>query len=212
MESFSPEPRIKRRLPKLHAMSEPSSNALINWNDLRPYIKLAAQNWWLFILLGATGYVMGSLITKRQLDVHNATSEILLESQETFDYQAQMLGSLGAQSLNSNVPNQQRILRSYDLIGRAVDAMDAPVDFFFVGRLRTTQVAEFSHLNIDVNPELFHPEMLGRNLDLHFLDERTFELEYVAPNGERIRQPHPFGTALPAPLTSLNIRFLGPGD
>lgn len=193
-------------------MSEPTSNALIDWSSFRPYLKLVAQNWWLFILLASTGYIIGHLITKRQLDIHNATSEILLESQETFNYQAQMLGSLGAKSLNSNVPNQQRILQSYDLIGRAVDAMNSPADYFFVGRLRTTQVPGFSQYALNVDPELCHPGMLGVPIDLTLLDAAQYQLEFTAPNGQVVTETHRFGERLDGPYLALTLELLEPLD
>ena len=45
----------------------------------------------------------------------------------------------------SDAKDQQRILSSFDLVGRAVDRMALDVDYFLVGRLKTSHVGGFSN-------------------------------------------------------------------
>jgi uncharacterized protein involved in exopolysaccharide biosynthesis len=167
----------------INAMQQPKPD-LINLSDLRPYLKLLGKNWWLIVSLAGLGYGAGKLITHRQLDIHNATAEILLESQETFNYQEQMLGQLGATSLSNDVQNQLRILQSYDLVGRAVDSMHQPVDYYFVGRVRTTQVEGFGNLEVEARPDLFNPELLGVDIDLFIETPETYIVRYIRLGGE----------------------------
>ena len=178
---------------------------LINLSDLRPYLKLLSKNWWLLLFLGGLGYGAGKLITHRQLDIHSATAEILLESQETFNYQEQMLGQLGATSLSNDVQNQLRILQSYDLVGRAVDQLAQPVDYFFVGRVRTSQVEGFGNIEVEARPELFDPDMLGVDIDLFVESSDTYIVRYVHPTGREVEELRRFGEAIEGPDLALTV-------
>ena len=71
------------------------NNGLISLSTLRPYIKLLIKNWWLIALLAATGYASGRLITHRQLNIYNASAEILLDAGKELDYQKKMMGTMG---------------------------------------------------------------------------------------------------------------------
>ena len=45
-------------------------------SQIRPYLKLLLKNWWLIVVLSATGYAAGRIITHRQLDIYAASAEI----------------------------------------------------------------------------------------------------------------------------------------
>lgn len=188
----------------INAMQQPKPD-LINLSDLRPYLKLLGKNWWLIVSLAGLGYGAGKLITHRQLDIHNATAEILLESQETFNYQEQMLGQLGATSLSNDVLNQLRILQSYDLVGRAVDSMHQPVDYYFVGRVRTTQVEGFGNLEVEARPDLFNPELLGVDIDLFIETPETYIVRYIRLGGEAVEEIRPFDEPIEGPDLALTV-------
>ncbi|MGB1075479.1 MAG: polysaccharide biosynthesis tyrosine autokinase [Flavobacteriales bacterium] len=180
---------------------------LINLNDLRPYLKLLGKNWWLLFFLSAMGYGAGRLITHRQLDIHLATAEVLLESQETFNYQEQMLGQLGATSLSKDVQNQLRILQSYDLVGRAVDLLQQPVDCYFVGRVRTSQVEGFGNIAVEVRPDLFNPEFLGIPIDIFIESPETYLLKCSHPDGWEIEEIRRFDEVIEGPDLALTVRL-----
>ena len=61
------------------ADSQKRSNELISMSQIRPYLKLLLKNWWLIVVLSATGYAAGRIITHRQLDIYAASAEILLD-------------------------------------------------------------------------------------------------------------------------------------
>ena len=151
------------------------NNELISLSQLRPYVKLLIKNWWLILLLAGTGYASGRLITHRQLNIYSASAEVLLDAGKELDYQKKMMGTMGGNSWgnfgNSEAKDQQRILSSFDLIGRAVDQMDLDIDYYFVGRLRTSQVSGYSNLIIQADPELFNSSFLGQDIDLIIEDE-----------------------------------------
>jgi capsular exopolysaccharide synthesis family protein len=181
----------------------------IEASELRPYLKLLWKNAWVFAVLGVAGYVSGRLVTHRQLDIHSATAELLLKPEEGDDVRMRMLGELNGKRATDDVQNQLRIVKSYDLVGQAVDRLGEPLDCFFVGRIRTTQVPAFSNLEIAALPGLFHPEMLGRDIDLFVENDRTYRLVYTRPGGEEVEEVHTFGMAIEGPDVAMTVRYVG---
>ncbi|MGB1944608.1 MAG: GumC family protein, partial [Flavobacteriales bacterium] len=160
-------------------------------------------------VLSGTGYATARLITHRQLDIYAATAEVLLDQGgKELDYQKRLTGQTNVFSYgNSDAKDQQRILRSFDLVGRAVDRMALDVDYYLVGRLKTSQVGGFSNIAIDASPELFNPSYLGRNIDLFIEDEAHFRLRYTLNNGEVKEMVHPFGVPIEGPELALTIAY-----
>ena len=188
------------------------NNDLLSLEKIRPYIKLIRKNWWLIVLLSGVGYISGRLITHRQLDIHEASAEILLDAGKELDYQKKIMGAMGGSSWgnfgNTETKDQRRILSSFDLIGRAVDRMDLDIDYFFVGRLRTSQVPGYGNIRIQAQPELFNEAFLGRDIDLFIEDESHYLLRYALSNGEVIEEIYPFGVPIEGPNLALTIDFL----
>ena len=191
------------------ADSHKRSNELISMSQIRPYLKLLLKNWWLIAVLSGTGYATARLITHRQLDIYAATAEVLLDQGgKELDYQKRLTGQTNLFNYNnSEAKDQQRILRSFDLVGRAVDRMELDIDYYLVGRLKTSQVGGFSNLSIDASPDLFNPSYLGRSIDLFIEDEGHFRLRYTLNNGEVKELVHPFGVPIEGPELALTIAY-----
>lgn len=190
--------------------SSTSSSSLISISQIRPYLKLLTKNWWLILILAGTGYSAARLITHRQLNVYSASTEILLAKDKELDYQNRlgaMLSQQGSRFGGSDTKDQQRILRSYDLVGRAVDQMELNIDYFLVGRLKTSHVSGFSNVTINASPELFNGSFLGIEIDLFIEDEANFRLSYMTQNEEIKEVIHPFGVPLEGPDLALTISY-----
>ena len=190
--------------------SQKRKSELISMSQIRPYLKLLLKNWWLIAILSSTGYAAARLITHRQLDIYAATAEVLLDQGgKELDYQKRLSGvtsnSFGFGS--SETKDQQRILRSFDLVGRAVDRMPLDVDYYLVGRLKTSQVSGFSNIAIQAKPELFNSGYLGRNIDLFIEDESHYRLRYTLNNGEVKELVQPFGVPIEGPELALTISY-----
>lgn len=191
----------------------PDHRPLFVATEWRPVLKALLKNLWIFFILGTAGFVAGTLRTHRQLDIYSATAEILLAPDDGLDYQKRLLQDLGTRKTTEDVQNQLRIIQSFDLVGSAVDRLDAPIDYFFVGRIRTTQVDGFSNLAIRAIPELFAPAMLGKDLDIIVRDESSYELSYTNAAGEQTALVQQFGVPLEGPDVALTIAFTrGPDE
>ena len=131
-----------------------SADPLFSFEDLRPYIKLLGKNWWMMLAFAGLGYVGGRLVTHQMVDIHRAKSEILIYQNPSSGVDAMLGGRTGVHSFNyynDEVQNQLRILRSYDLVGRAIDKIGDHVDHHLVGRIKEMPVGGFAAIEVAVN-------------------------------------------------------------
>ena len=183
----------------LRKMPKNPQTPLLSFEDLRPYFKLLGKNWWLMLGLATVGYGIGSLVTHRLVDIHTATAEILVNQKSGTGVDAMMGARGGAQNFvyyNDEVQNQLRVLRSYDLVGRAIDKIADHVDHHLVGRIKEMPVAGFAALDIEVNIDGFATSMTGRAIDLFVVDAKTCRLVLNAtgPEADQTTLEVPFGT------------------
>ena len=75
----------------LRKMAKNSQTPLVSFEDLRPYLKLLGKNWWMLLGFAIVGYGSGRLVTHRMVDIHKATSELLVNQKENTGVDA-MLG------------------------------------------------------------------------------------------------------------------------
>ena len=168
-------------------MAKNSQTPLVSFEDLRPYLKLIGKNWWLLLGFAVVGYGVGRLVTHQMVDIHKATSELLINQKESTGVDA-MLGGRGVSRnfsyYNDEVQNQLRVLRSYDLVGRAIDKIGDHVDHHLVGRIKEMPVSGFGAIDVDVNVGGFAANMTGRAIDLFVVDATTCRVVLDATGAE----------------------------
>ncbi|RMG76210.1 MAG: hypothetical protein D6707_12580, partial [Bacteroidetes bacterium] len=115
------------------------NKSLIDLSDIRKLFKIIFKNWYLLLGLPIVAAVIANLYTHRLTDYYGAKSQILLKSQEVYDYQSQMFRSLGYYEAYQDVTNQIRVITSYDLIDETLKKTDFEVSYFIEGRIKTTE-------------------------------------------------------------------------
>ena len=168
-------------------MAKNSQTPLVSFEDLRPYLKLLGKNWWMLLGFAIVGYGSGRLVTHRMVDIHKATSELLVNQKENTGVDAMLGGRSVARNFsyyNDEVQNQLRVLGSYDLVGRAIDKIGDHVDYHLVGRIKEMPVSRFGALDIEANVEGFAKNMAGHAIDLFVLDATTCRVVLDATEAE----------------------------
>jgi len=126
------------------------NNSLIDPDDLRVVIKIISKNWYFFILLPAIAFAASYLYTRRLVDVYAAETQILVNSNESFDQSRVINAYSQFYQANNNISNQKRILTSYDLIKSTLDQLDFNVSYFIDGRLRVTELFGDAPFKVEV--------------------------------------------------------------
>ncbi|MBK6951976.1 MAG: hypothetical protein IPH24_07980 [Crocinitomicaceae bacterium] len=84
----------------------------------------------------------GYIYTYRLTDVYGAKVQLLLKSDQTYDYQDPIYNGFGAYGLYTAVSHQTRILPSKDIIGEVIARLDISVSYYVVGRLERKRFLE----------------------------------------------------------------------
>ncbi|MFN3917675.1 MAG: polysaccharide biosynthesis tyrosine autokinase [Flavobacteriales bacterium] len=155
---------------------------IITSRDLRMITGFLIYNWWLLIVLPLVFVAFMFFSTYRQPDVYGATTQILLKSDETYDYQNRLYKGLGYYGVWGDITNQMRVLKSYDLVKQAIRKLDFDVSYFIVGRIKTTELYEAMPFEVDARVLNMGVYQVKIDLFVKSLDSCT--ISYPKPNGE----------------------------
>jgi capsular exopolysaccharide synthesis family protein len=173
-------------------MATSRKNNFFDPEDLVPVFKFIGKNWYLMVIFPAIFFGVAYLYTMRLADVYAAKTEILLKSDETYDYQSQMFSKLGYMQAYADVTNQKRILSSYDMIQDVLNKLDFEVSHYLVGRWTTNHVSGFKPFDVEVDPNKVSPALHNRPIDIKVMGPDTYRLDYEL-NGVSHEDTHRFG-------------------
>ena len=168
-------------------MSTPSNiqnqQKLIQTKDLVFVWRLIRNNLGIIIFTPLLALLIGYVYTYRLSDVYGAKVQLLLKSNDTYDYQDQIYQGLGAYGAYMDVQNQMRIIRSRDLIGEIVDKMNINTSYYVVGRVRRKEV--FNTLPFVSEVEVINSTLFEQPVYVFILDENSYRIEYNINNEEK---------------------------
>ena len=134
--------------------------------------------------------VISYFYTYKLPDIYAAKTQILLKSDNTYDYQKQLFKGLGYTQDYQDTYNQIRVLSSNDIIEKAVNKLKLDVSYFIVGRLKTTEVYE--SMPFDFYVSFISNDLYEEGLKFKILDVNHFQLTYKKDNKE-LSNNYPFG-------------------
>lgn len=165
------------------------SNKLVETKDLLFVWRLILKNLGFLILLPILAYAVGYIYTYRLTNIYGAKAELLLKSNDTYDYQDPIYKGLGAYGVYMDVQNQIRILNSRDLVGEVVDKLDIATSYFIVGRIKKVEVFESIPFKSTFN--VINPQIYEKPIAVSILDKDHYEVTYEI-NGKEFVYQYPF--------------------
>jgi capsular exopolysaccharide synthesis family protein len=179
------------------ATSSQNNNALLSTQDLEQILRIFKKNWWILLvfpfLFGAASYIY----TYRLPEIHGARSKVLVEDEETYDYQREIRRQVGYYGKYEKIQNQMRVIQSRDLVKKAIDKLDFSVSYHIVGRFRTEEYVGGMPYEVEVHPE--KGRIYGKRIYLDILDRERYRINYEFEEkahsftfrfGERVSTPH----------------------
>ena len=183
--------------------SKAHSNSLFEAKDLLFIWKLFLKNIIIIVLLPIVAYVVGYIYAYRLNNIYGVKAQLLLKSNETYDYQDPIYQGLGAYAAYTDIQNQMRILKSRDLIGEVIDKINVTTSYFVVGRLKRHEV--FGTLPFTCDVIVRDPELFEKPINVVVLDENTYRLTYEK-NGEVVNQEYFFDKELVTDDYIINLK------
>ena len=160
---------------------------------------MAAKNWLLLLLLPALAYGYARFVTHQQLDQFGGQTEILLEEKDEYDKAREIMEGVVSRRYRRQGPdiaNQIRILKSRDLVAKAVGDLDHNVTHFLVGRVKALPVGGLSGVEVEAFPDQFSGAALGADFDLDVTDDNNYRLSVTFNDGRVYEGTHQFDEAV----------------
>lgn len=133
----------------------------------------------MLLILPALVYAGSYLYTHQIPDVHAAKCQILLKTNETYNYQQQIYRGLGFGSKYASyeeTASQMRVIKSSNLIEEVLSRLPLNVSYYIVGRLKISEV--YDHMPFLVISDERSGAYSGMSFDLNILNDEEFRLKY----------------------------------
>ena len=157
-----------------------TKNSLIEAKDIVFLWRLVYKNAALLIIIPVITFLVGYIYAYRLNDVYGSEAQLLLKSNETYDYQDPIYKGLGAYSTYTDIQNQIRILKSRSLIGEVIDKLEINVSQYVVGRLRRQEV--FYTLPFKCNVDIIDGRFYEVPMSVEIKSEDRYTVKYEFDN------------------------------
>ncbi len=178
------------------------TNKLVETKDLMFIWKLIQKNIGILIIIPILAYAVGYIYTYRLTDVYGSKVQLLLKSNDTYDYQDPIYKGLGAYGVYMDVQNQMRILQSKDFIKEIIDKIDINTSYYVVGKLKKKEV--FQTLPFKAQIEVIDKNLYESPISIEALDKSTYKLNYTI-NGSETNITYFFDSTLVNEDLKLNL-------
>ena len=166
---------------------------LLSKRDIQKFINSILSFWYLYLLLPVLALGVAKLYTHRMTDIYSVQAQILLKNSEVYDYQSNMLQGLGMNSsFNSydEIESQKRVVKSTNLINESLNRLSLDVNYFIVGRIKTTEV--FDYLPFKVSSKLYGANSYRSEFFIQIINDSSFSMRFLV-NGEEKQKSYKFG-------------------
>lgn len=175
-------------------MSAKSTGSIIDPQDLKQVWKVFSKNWYIIIIFVMISAAIAYVYTYKLTDVYAGSTQILIKSSETYDYQNQIYKGLGYYGAYEDISNQQRVITSYNLIDKTISKLNLDVSYYIIGRLKTTEVYESMPFNVNVT--LLNNNLYEKPINFKIIDENKYQLVYEKSDQEFVDKIFSFGEVI----------------
>jgi len=172
----------------MNTQKEAFEEKLVNLKDLKWIFRALLKGWYWLILIPLIVGGIGAFSAYKKTPQYTSQMQILLKSNEVYDYQSSIYQSVGF--LYTDISNQIRVLKSYDMIEKVVKKLDLNVSYFIAGRINTVET--FHGVPFTINLTSFDNSLQGQRIKFKIINAKEFELSFDI-NDEIIKEIHSFG-------------------
>jgi capsular exopolysaccharide synthesis family protein len=186
--------------------SSSKKQSIVTEKDISLILRVVKSNWWVPVVILPILYFAGMFYAYKQISVYEAYTSLLLNHNDTY-YQNNVVSENSFYSSSSYVDNinEKRVIESYDLMQKTVDALfdRLSVSYYIIGKVRTTE--QFSGNPFKVNVRQIRPDLYEQRFDFKILNFNQFQITYPGLDGKLIDKKGLFGVDLVD--LDLNIRI-----
>lgn len=157
---------------------------LFETKDLVFIWRLLLKNIAILIIVPILAFLVGYVYAYRLTDVYGAKVQLLLKSNETYDYQDQIYKGLGAYGVYMDAQNQMRIMKSRDLIGEVVERMNVSTSYYYVSRVRKLEAFEALPFRAEV--KLLNGGLQEMPIEVNVINKDSYEISFLKNNEKEV--------------------------
>ncbi len=171
-------------------MAYTKPNSIIDEKDIKAFIKLLANNWYVFVIFLVVAFAIASINIHRTTKIYAASTTLLLKSEQKTDLRGAILQGLGIYSNYEDLASEMRVITSAPLIQKAISKLNLDISYFIVGRLKTTEV--YRKNIFIVNANIYNYDYYSIDFNVTVLDRYRYRL-WIENEGYRYDKVHKFG-------------------
>lgn len=165
--------------------------------DLEQVLRILKKNWWILLLFPFLFAAASYIYTYRLQEIHGARIKVLVEDEETYDYQREIRQQVGYYGKYEKIQNQMRVIQSRDLVEKVISKLDFEVSYHIVGRFRTEEYVGGMPFEVRMEPK--SGKLYGKRVYLDVLGPERFRINYEIEErghsytfrfGEEVSTPH----------------------
>ena len=135
-------------------MKKNNSKKVLDSKDFAWILNSILRSWYVFAIVVPILTVYGFYLNHTQKDKYVSKIEILLKSNDVYDYQENLQNNLGFFSVYGDISSQKRILKSYDMIEKVLAKIDLTTSYFIKGIVNSKEF--FNDIPFNVKAKLFN--------------------------------------------------------
>lgn len=144
--------------------------------DYKKLIREVMHFWWLFVITIPLSLGFVYAIHRYITPIYSASMRVLMEERGNDMPQTDMMEGFGLTPGMRNIDNQLGVLSSWDMIYKAVEALDFDVSYFAKGKIKTTEI--YPATNYKVEFDTLHPQLIHTPFYITQINDHSFELRY----------------------------------
>lgn len=171
--------------------------SIVSITDLKTVWRMVVKNWLIVLFFLGLSYALAVFYTYRLTLVYGASTQILLKSFDEYNPTSIISDAEGKfgniyKSYVDN-SNEKRVIRSYDLIEKAVKKLKLETSYFIQGRVKVLEVYDGTPFWVEVTN--LNPSFYEKDFTVKIKSPQQFELEYMK-NDENIVRSYSFNNEI----------------
>ena len=149
---------------------------LIDSKDLLWLWRTFFHRWYVYLFSVILFLAVGYIYNYKKIEIYNSKIEILLNSNEVYNYQEGLKSNLGYYNFFADIANQKRIIKSFDLISESVRKLNLDVSYFIQGRINKKEI--FQNLPFRIETYFKSQNILEKDIKFKILNSNSYKISF----------------------------------
>jgi tyrosine-protein kinase Etk/Wzc len=169
------------------------NTTIVDIRDIKKIVNSVAENWYIMLAFILASIVLAYFYSYKLPRIYAAKTQLLLQNQETYNYQEGLFNGLGMYSSYEKMANEKKVISSTDIIAEAIRKLNMNVSYYIVGRIQTKEM--YSEMPFSVEAKIYAQNFFETPFNFRIVDSDNFELSYEE-DGKETKIKHRFGEPL----------------